>query len=101
MSPTPAPAAAVSATSADYNPVLPLTQGVLPPSLSQPPLPPLDDDVQVEIQPDLSLHEDCSFAGSDRTPTAIVVNESTEQLANDLSNRVPHDPGWEQFLGGR
>ena len=80
---------------------MPLTQEVLPPGLSQPPLPPLDDDVQVEIQPDLSLHEDCSFSGSDRTPTveAIVVNKSTEQLANDSSNRVSRDPGWEQFFG--
>ena len=102
MSPTPAPAAAASATSDDDNhPVLPLTQEVLPPGLSQPPLPPLDDDVQVEIQPDLSVHEDCLFAGSDHTPTveAIVVNESTEQLANDSSNRVSRDPGWEQFFG--
>ena len=102
MSPTPAPATAASAKSDDDNlPVLPLTQEVLPHGLSPPPLPPLDDDAQVENQPDLSLHEDCSFAGSDRTPTveAIVVNESSEQLYRDSSNHVPHDPGWVQFFG--
>jgi hypothetical protein len=49
----------------------------------------------------LSLHKDCSFAGTDHTPTVevIVVNESSEQLNDYSSNNVPHDPGWELFFG--
>ena len=93
----PNPATAESAKSDDDDlPVLPLTQEVLPRGLTPPPLPPPDANVQREIQPEITVNEDNSLAGSDITPTAeaIAVDTSPEQPPNESSTTAPHDPEW-------
>ena len=102
MSLRPASAAAASADSDDDGPpVLPLIQEVFAHLPSPPPLPPLEDDVEVDIHPGLPLHEDGSSAGSDRMSAveAIVVDESSARVVNDSSIPGPNDIGWEQFFG--
>ena len=87
--------ASATAASADSNddgpPVLPLLQEVFVHLPSPPPLPPLEDDVEVDIHPGLPLQEDGSSAGSDRMSAveAIVVDESSARMVNDSSILAP------------
>ena len=88
----PASAAAASTDSDDDGPpVLPLIQEVFAHLPSPPPLPPLEDDVEVDIHPGLPLHEDGSSAGSDRMSAveAIVVDESSARVIMILLSLVP------------
>ncbi|KAL3800369.1 hypothetical protein HJC23_003665 [Cyclotella cryptica] len=99
--PTASAAAASPDRDNDSPPRLPLIQEVFAHLPSPPPLPPPKDEVDVDINPDLSLQEDGSSAGSDRMPTveAIIINDSSALVANDSSNRGPNDAGWEQYFG--
>ena len=102
MSLRPASAAAASADSDDDGPpVLPRIQEVFAHLPLPPPLPPLEDDVEVDIHPGLPLHEDGLSAGSNLMSAvkAIVVDESFARVVNDSSIPGPNDIGWEQFFG--
>ena len=91
------PVATVAATLADCDddsqPIFPLTQYVLAPFSSPPPLLASENSVKVDVHTDLFSHEEDAFACSDRmlTVEAIIVNDSPTHGAGDA--------GWEQYFG--
>jgi hypothetical protein len=93
----PQPVAAAAAPSADCNddsqPIFPLTQYVLAPFSSPPPLLASENSVKVDVHTDLFSHEEDAFACSDRMLTVEVI------IINDSSTRSAGDAGWEQYFG--
>ena len=73
-------------------PIFPLTQDVLAPFHSPPPLPPPKNSLEVDVHPDLFPYKEDASACSNQMPTveAIVINDSPTHGAGDA--------GWEQYF---
>ena len=88
------PTATASVDRDDENtPIFPLTQDALTPFHSPPPRPPPKNSLEVDVHPDLFLHEQDASACSDQTLTVEVI------VISDSLTRGTGDAGWEQYFG--
>ena len=93
MSHLPAYAAAASVDRDDESPpIFHLTQDVLAPFHSSPPLPPPENSLGVDVHPDLFPRKEDASACSNRMPSVEAI------VGNDSPTRGAGDAGWEQYF---